>query len=84
MVGVGDIVEMDEKGRVVIPAEIRKIVGKTRFKVELIGKDTIVLRAEKDKRELVSRIAGIKLVGDRDRAAIDAAHVKDIYGGVRD
>ncbi len=83
VMGVGEIVEMDSRGRITIPANIRKIIGKSKFRVELVGKDTIVLKAVKNKREIVKRISSIKLVGDKERASVDAATVKDFYGGVK-
>jgi len=82
-VGVGEIVEMDSKGRVTIPVNIRRIVGKKVFRVELAGKDKIILRAVEDKHELVKKIMNIRLTGDKERAFVDAASVKDFYGGVK-
>ena len=78
---MGEIVNVDEKGRIIIPADVRRAVGKRAFKVEVAGKDTIVLRAVTDRRDLVRKVAGIRLVGDRERASVDAAAVKDFYGG---
>ncbi len=83
VVGVGETVEMDDKGRITIPANIRRIVGRRVFRVELLDKDTIVLRAVEDRRDLVEKILGIRLVGDRERVFVDAATVKDFYGGVK-
>ena len=83
VVGVGETVEMDNKGRVTIPANIRKIVGKGKFRVELGGKDTIILKAIGDRHELVKEIASIKLAGDEERVAVDVATVKDFYGGIK-
>lgn len=83
VVGMGIIVEMDGRGRVTIPASIRRIVGKRKFRVELVGKDTIMLRAVEDREELVRKIASIKLSGDRERASVDAASVKDYCGGLK-
>jgi len=80
-VGVGEIVNVDEKGRIIIPDEVRRAIGKRTFRVEVAGKDTIVLRAVADRRDLVERVAGIRLAGDRERASVDAAAVKDLYGG---
>ena len=80
---MGEIIEMDNKGRVTIPANIRRMVGKTTFKIELLGKDTIVLRTIEDKHELVRKISNIKLTGDKGRASADAAIFKDFYGGVK-
>jgi len=80
---VGETVEVDDKGRITIPAEIRRIVGKSTFKVELAGKDTIILRALEDKRMLVKKVAEIKLVGNKEKASVDAATVKDLHGGIK-
>lgn len=80
---MGEIVEADAKGRITIPAEIRRIVGKKAFKVEVAGKDTIILRVVEDRRELVKKIASIRLVGDKEKAVVDAAAIKDFYGGIK-
>lgn len=80
---MGEIVEVDDKGRITIPVEIRRVVGKRIFKVELTGKGTIILRALEDERLLVKKVAEIKLAGDREKAFVDAATVKDFHGGVK-
>ena len=80
---MGEVVEMDSRGRVTIPAGIRKVIRRSRFRVELVDESTILLKAIEDRRELVERIASIKLTGDKRRASIDAATVKDAYGGVK-
>ncbi len=80
---MGEIVEVDDKGRITIPAEIRRVVGKKAFKVELSGKDMIVLKALEDRRELVKKVADIRLVGNGEKAFVDAATIKDFYGGVK-
>jgi len=76
-------VEADAKGRITIPAEIRRIVGKKAFKVEVAGKDTIILRVVEDRCELVKKIADIRLMGDKEKAFVDAAAIKDFYGGIK-
>jgi len=81
---VGERIEMDGKGRVTIPASMRRVIGRSAFTAEFSGKDAIVLRAAEDRRELVKRVASIRLTGERDRAGVDAATVKDRYGGVKD
>ncbi|MBS7637686.1 hypothetical protein KEJ49_02180 [Candidatus Bathyarchaeota archaeon] len=83
MVGVGERVDMDDKGRITIPFNIRRVVGKRSFRVELFDKDTIILRAFEDRGDLVKKIAGIRLVGDMERASVDAATIKDHYGWVK-
>ena len=82
-VGVGETANMDEKGRIIIPAEIRKVIGKKTFSVELADKDTIVLRAMGDHRDLARRIADIHLTGEKSRASTNFSDVKDLYGGKR-
>ena len=64
---MGEIVEMDKRGRITIPAYIRKIIGKDKFRIELINKNTIVLKAVKDKYRLIKTIEGITLKGDEKR-----------------
>ena len=81
--GVGETANMDEKGRIIIPAEIRKVIGKKTFSVELADKDTIVLRAMGDHRDLARRIADIHLTGEKSRASTNFSDVKDLYGGKR-
>jgi len=81
--GVGKTVEMDERGRITIPAEIRKAIGKNKFVVELINEKTIILRPVEDKHEIVKKILSIKLVGDKKRSSADAAYIKDFYGGIK-
>lgn len=81
--GVGETVNIDEKGRIVIPADIRKMIGKRTFSVEIADKDTIILRATGDRRELAKRIESLRLTGDKSRASIDFSDVKDQYGGRR-
>lgn len=80
---VGETATLDDKGRITIPAEIRRVVGKRAFKVELAGKDTIVLRAFEDKRSLVKKVVDIKLAGDKQRALVDAATIKESHGGIK-
>ena len=81
--GVGETVNIDEKGRIIIPAEIRKIIGKRTFSVEIADKNTIILRATGDRHDLAKRIEGIHLTGDKSRASADFSEVKDQYGGRR-
>lgn len=73
----------DDKGRITIPLEIRRVIGEKTFKAELLDKDTIILRACEDSSRLVKRISDIKLSGDPERASMDAAVVKDLYCRVR-
>lgn len=82
-VGVGEIVNVDEKGRIIIPVEIRKIINKKTFSVEMADKNTIILRATGDSHDLAERIEAIHLTGDDSRASTDFSDVKDPYGGKR-
>ena len=82
--GVGETVSLDEKGRLIIPAEIRKAIGKKTFNVSMADKETIILKAVIDRSELVKQINEIKLSGDKTRSSVDFATVKDAYGGRRD
>lgn len=81
---MGETVSLDEKGRIIIPAEIRKAVGKKAFKVSMADKETIILKAVTDRSELVKQISDIKLTGDKTRSTVDFTSVKDAYGGRRD
>jgi AbrB family looped-hinge helix DNA binding protein len=81
---VGETVSLDEKGRIIIPAEIRKAIGKKTFNVSMADKETIILRAVTDRSEVVKKIDEIKLTGDKTRSSIDFSTAKDVYGGKRD
>ncbi len=81
--GVGETVNVDDRGRILIPAEIRRKISNRAFSVEMADKDTIILRAVKDLGDLADRVKSINLTGDTDRANVDAAAVKDQYGGKR-
>ena len=80
---MGETVNIDEKGRIVIPAEIRKIIGKRTFSVEIADKNTIILRATGERHDLAKRIEGIHLTGDKSMVSTDFSEVKDQYGGRR-
>lgn len=82
--GVGETVNLDEKGRIIIPAEIRKAIGKKAFNVTMADKETIILKAVTDRSEVVKQINEIKLTGDKTRSSIDFSTAKDAYGGRRD
>lgn len=81
VVGVGETVEMDDKGRITLPVGVRRIVGKSVFKVELADKETIILKVLENKSKLVEKVKDIRLTGDKKRIYVDAAAVKDYYGG---
>jgi len=48
-------------------------VGKTADKVKVLG----------NKKELVEKVKALMLVGDKERAHMDVATVKDFYGGLK-
>ena len=79
--GVGDLASFDERGRITIPVEIRSIVGKKDFKISLIDKDTIMLKAVEEPRELVKRIEEMELTGDLERSGVDFQSVKGRFSG---
>ena len=81
---VGETVNIDERGRVMIPAEIRRIVKNRSFKVETLDKDTIILRGVVEREEVMKRIQSLRLSGDEERRGVDAAEVKDLIGGMKD
>ena len=81
---MGETVNLDEKGRIIIPAEVRRVVNKKAFKVEVVDKNTIILKAVEDRSDLVKRVAKIRLEGDKERVNVDAASVKDLFGGKSD
>ena len=80
---VGERVRMDGKGRVTIPASIKGVLNQRVFEVELAGSDSIVLRAVRERDELIAKIKALRLRGDRKRRHIDASAAKDAYGGVK-
>ena len=79
--GVGETASIDERGRITIPSEIRKTIGKKDFKIELVDKDTIILKAVETRDDLIKKIMKIKLTGDPEKALTDFSTVKDKYGG---
>jgi DNA-binding transcriptional regulator/RsmH inhibitor MraZ len=82
-VGVGETINIDEKGRIVIPAEIRKVIGRRKLNIEIADKDTIILRATAERNDLAEKIKKLKLIGDKNRSRVDFSDVKDVYGGKR-
>ena len=84
VMGVGEIVEMDDRGRITIPAEIRRRIGRDVFIIELVDGETILLKAVNRGEEVIKRLEAIKLSGDKERRNYDAAYVKDLYGGIKD
>jgi bifunctional DNA-binding transcriptional regulator/antitoxin component of YhaV-PrlF toxin-antitoxin module len=49
---VGEPASIDERGRITIPVEIRKTIGEKEFKLQLLDKDTIILKAVKSDQVL--------------------------------
>ena len=80
--GVGKTASIDERGRITIPSEIRNTIGKKEFNIQLIDKDTILLKAVNN-TDLLDKIKAIKLKGDPAKAQTDFSTVKDEYGGVK-
>ncbi|HIH88807.1 TPA: hypothetical protein HA344_06335 [Candidatus Bathyarchaeota archaeon] len=80
---MGEIVNIDEKGRIVIPAEIRKVIGRRKLNVEMTDKDTIILRAATERSDLAKKIKNLRLTGDKTNASVNFSDVKDFYGGKR-
>lgn len=79
--GVGIILEIDERGRITIPAEIRRLFKTKRFLVKLKG-DYIQLKPVYDEKlEALKTFNEIKLVGDPRFINIDAAKAKHRVGG---
>ena len=81
VVGMGTIVEMDERGRVTIPSDIRRALKTRRLAVSLKG-NIIELRPVYDERlEALEKFNQIKLQGDPRLAELDAAEAKHRVGG---
>ena len=79
--GMGELASIDERGRITIPAEIRNIIGKKNFKISLIDKNTIMLKAIEEPGELIKRIEAIELTGDLERSSVDFQSVKGKFSG---
>jgi len=79
--GVGIIVEVDGRGRITIPADIRHKLKSKKFLVSLKG-NAIELRPVYNERlEALKRFNEIKLVGDPRFVNLDAAEAKHKVGG---
>lgn len=76
------LIEMDERGRVTLPAEVRKLLKGRVFAVEVMNPYTVVLRVA-SREDVVREIEGIKLKGDPQRRGGDASRAKHRYGGVK-
>lgn len=81
---MGEVVELDERGRLTIPAELRQMLRGPRVRVERGDDNTIVVRPEFESEAVLKNIRAIKLRGERRRARYDASYAKDRYGGVKD
>ena len=79
--GVGEKASIDERGRITIPSDIRKTIGKKKFEITLLDKDTIILKAIENHADIINRIQNITLTGDPERAGTDFSTVKDRYSG---
>jgi len=80
---MGETVEMDERGRITLPARIREALAAKRFRVDEVDRGTITLTALRD-LDRAKEIRRIRLEGDKARSHVDAASVKDHFGGVKD
>lgn len=83
VVGMGETVEMDERGRITLPAKTRETLGAKKFRITQVDRGTITLAAIRD-LDRVEAIRKIRLKGDKARSHLDAASVKDQFGGVKD
>lgn len=79
--GVGDKASIDERGRITIPSDIRKTIGKKKFKITLQDKDTIILKVIENKSDIIKKIQNIQLTGDPRQADTDFSSVKNRYSG---
>ena len=81
---VGEVIELDERGRLTIPLEFRRILRGSRVRVERGDENTILIRPDFDSEAVLKNIRAIRLRGDRRRAKYDASSARDKYGGVKD
>jgi len=81
---MGEVVELDERGRLTIPSELRQMLRGRRVRVERGDENTLVIRPEFDSEALLKNIRNIRLRGERNRAKYDASYMKDKFGGVKD
>ena len=81
---MGKVVELDDRGRLTIPSDLRRMLRGPRVRVERGDDDTILIRPEVDPEALLRSIKAIRLRGERGRAKYDASSVKDRYGGIKD
>ena len=79
--GVGEKASIDERGRITIPSDIRKSIGKKNFKITLMDKDTIILKAITNQDDILNKIQNIKLTGDPEKTHTDFSTIKDKFSG---
>jgi bifunctional DNA-binding transcriptional regulator/antitoxin component of YhaV-PrlF toxin-antitoxin module len=79
--GMGEKASIDERGRITIPSDIRKTLGKKKFKITLQDKDTIILKVIKNQTDIIEKIMNIQLTGDPEQTDTDFSSVKDRYSG---
>jgi len=64
-VGRGNIVVMDDRGRILIPSDVRRRVGTRLFVLEVLGDGSIVLRpVTREVLGLAGRFEGLVEYGD--------------------
>jgi DNA-binding transcriptional regulator/RsmH inhibitor MraZ len=80
---MGEVIELDDRGRLTIPSDLRQILRGPRVVVERGEDNTILIRPEFDSEAVLKNIRAIRLRGERRRAKYDAAIAKDRYGGVK-
>jgi len=81
---MGEVVELDERGRLTIPSELRRMLRGSRVRLERGDDNTLVIRPESDSEAMLKSIKDIRLRGERIRSKYDASSVKDRFGGVKD
>jgi len=82
-VGMGEIVKIDSRWRIVIPKKFRdNLKPNDEFIVEKIG-DTIVLR-KFNREELIKEFNEIKLYTKDEMKNANAERGKELYGGVKE
>jgi DNA-binding transcriptional regulator/RsmH inhibitor MraZ len=84
VVGMGEALELDERGRITIPAKIRARLRGRRFAVEIADQARVVIRVVEEPSDRLQQIKAIVLKGDPRRARFDATAAKDTHGGVKE
>jgi len=78
---MGIIVEVDSRGRITIPAEVRRMLKARRYLVTLKGGAIELKPVYDEKLEALKALDEIKLIGDPNLASLDAAKIKHRVGG---